>query len=168
VDLPDRLAAERERRRRGRHRLLRVARVLGDVPLHERERAVRSVALHDRVLRVAREEDDLARAVARHRDRQRVGGVEHRVAMRAHVLDEHALDRGAFLDRVDAVEAEVIAIAHVGHDRDVAAIPSPSDSSPTTHRSGNGIQKAQLQLEYASTAPREHSKHGRHLTRFPA
>jgi hypothetical protein len=93
VNLPDRLAAERERRRRGRHSLLRVAGVLGDVPLHERQRLVDLLRLHEhQVTRIERAERHLARAeLAAHQ----FGVRDAAPAGRAVVEESQALPLGA-------------------------------------------------------------------------
>ena len=73
------------------------------------------------LLGLHREVDDVAAALARHPGDQRIVGVEHGRAGARHGLDEHGLDGGQLADRVDAVQAQVVA-GDVGHDGDVVAV----------------------------------------------
>ena len=75
------------------------------------------VLAHQRVLRVHRHVADVLRfGVARHLQHERIVGVQHRAIGRD--LDHDALDLGELLERVDALQAEVVGL-HVEHRADV-------------------------------------------------
>ena len=76
----------------------------------------------NRVRLVAREKDNVARAVVGHARDDRVGRVEHGRAVGRDVLDDDALDDGQFVNRRDVVEPEVVADADVGDHGDVAHV----------------------------------------------
>ena len=73
-----------------------------------------------RVLRIHREQDHAAAARPSHLEHERVVGVEDRPSVLRHRLDHDLLDGRELLERVDALEAEVIA-RHVQDDGDVVA-----------------------------------------------
>ena len=139
------LDAERKRHRRGEHRVLHVVqrtafeRRRNQVRPHQRnvaaavvqrdhlavdagfERAGAAtradVLAHQPVLRVhGHVADDLRVGVARHLEHVRIVGIEHRAIVRH--FDHDALDLGELLERVDALQAEVVRL-HVEHGADI-------------------------------------------------
>ena len=92
------------------------------------------------VLGVAGEEHDMAGAVFRHLDGERIGGVENAVAGTfGHGFDDRALDASELFERVDIAKAKVIAFADIRDNRDVAAIePETRAKNPAACRFEHG------------------------------
>ena len=85
--------------------------------------ALGAVHGHDWMVAVAGKENHLAGAGIGHADDHRIGGVEHGVTgVGFDVLDDDALDNGKVFDGADIGEAEVVALADVGDDSNVAAV----------------------------------------------
>ena len=81
---------------------------------------------HDhRMIAVQGEVADPAGRIRRHGHAVRIVGVQDGSAVGRHDVDDAALHLGQGLDRVDFVQAEVVALADVGHHRHVAASRRP-------------------------------------------
>ncbi len=94
-----------------------------------------------RRLRVAAEEDHRAAAQARHAHDQRIIRVEHGRATLGHAPHRDRLDAREFGRGVDAAQTEVVALAHVGHHRDV----TPIEAEPLTkHAATRGLQHGRV------------------------
>jgi len=88
--------------------------------------ALGKVVGEDRFVAVLGEVGDAARAGIGHGGHDRVGGVEHGGAAAGDAVNDDAFDHGEVLDGADVVESEVVALADVGDDGDVAAVEPES------------------------------------------
>ena len=99
---------------------------------------------HDRMMNVAGEESDLSGARIGHAGDHRVGGIEHGdTGVRLDVLHDHALDDRQVLDRADVGETEVVALADVGDDGDVAAVEAEALAQ---HAAARGFEHGRVDV----------------------
>ena len=82
----------------------------------------RAMGRDDRVLGIAAEEGDGAGAFPGHLGRQGVVGLQDARAPRCNDVDHRAFHPRELLDGLDVVQAEVVPLADIGHDPDVAEV----------------------------------------------
>ena len=83
--------------------------------LHEHHATAAAAVRGDTgVVGIACKVDDLPGALVAHGGHQGVGRIEHRITAGCHVLNDHLLDPGNALHRVDVVQTQMVTGAHVG------------------------------------------------------
>ena len=93
------------------------------VVAHEDRLPANAAMPHDhRMIAVQGEVADPAGRIRRHGHAVRIGGVQNGRAVGRHDVDDAAFHLGQGLGRVDVVQAEMIALADVGHHGHVAAV----------------------------------------------
>ena len=84
--------------------------------------ALGAVRGHHRVEFVQGKKRHRAFAFGSHAGNNRIGCIQNSRSFGAHVLNNHALEYGKFIDRGDVVQAEVITTAHIGDNGHIAAV----------------------------------------------
>ena len=113
--------------------------------------AARAVGNDERMMRILRKKDYLARTMWRHGRDEWVGRVEHGKAIGRDILNHDLLDPRDFFGRMNMVQPKVIAFADVGYDGDLAAIKSQAFAQYTA---ACGFQHSGLHMRMAEHVTR--------------